>query len=126
MRSAIHSGCSTMLLACVTTPGMSSLPAGSFVVSQTWYSCSWRGLAAAGDGRRPAEDQRRRLLVRSGQPAPRARVGAGVDLQQDVYHLLQRRVVHAWALVDAVARVEAHLLGWDALQAVVDRLHAGL
>ena len=46
-RSQIHSGCSTMLLACVITPGQSTLPSGSFTRSNRWYSCSCRGFAAS-------------------------------------------------------------------------------
>src|ERR687897_244484 len=43
----MNSGCSTMLLAWVITHGISFLPAGSFAVSHTWYSCSCRGFAAS-------------------------------------------------------------------------------
>ena len=38
-----------MLLAWVITPGISILPSGSLSVSHTWYSCSWRGLAASNE-----------------------------------------------------------------------------
>src|SRR5580704_14946503 len=47
IRSAISSGCSTMLLACVIMPGASTLPSGILMRSNRWYSCSWRGLAAS-------------------------------------------------------------------------------
>src|SRR5215831_1542986 len=41
------SGCSTILLAWVMTPGMSTLPSGTLTRSKRWYSCSCRGLAAS-------------------------------------------------------------------------------
>ena len=44
-RSATSSGCSTMLVAWLITPGTSVLPRGSFTFSHTRHSCSWRGLA---------------------------------------------------------------------------------
>ncbi len=47
MRSATSSGCSTTLLAWLTTPGIRILPSGSFTSFQTFHSCSWRGLAAS-------------------------------------------------------------------------------
>ena len=46
-RCATSSGCSTMLVAWLMTPGMSTLPAGSLALCQTFHSCSWRGFAAS-------------------------------------------------------------------------------
>src|SRR3990172_9019384 len=54
------------------------------------------------------------------------RVGAGVDPQHQVDDVGQGHVVHARAFVDAVARVEAHLLLGDAAQGVVQRIDVGL
>src|SRR5262249_79767 len=47
MRCATSSGCSTILVAWLMTPGISTLPGGSFTDRQTTHSCSWRGLAAS-------------------------------------------------------------------------------
>src|SRR5262245_60853468 len=47
IRCATSSGCSTMLVAWLMTPGISTLPAGSLTERQTTHSCSWRGLAAS-------------------------------------------------------------------------------
>ena len=44
MRSATSSGCSTITEAWLMQPGSSTLPSGSFTVSHTFHSCSWRGL----------------------------------------------------------------------------------
>jgi hypothetical protein len=49
MRSAISSGCSTRLVVWLMTPGMRTIPAGGLTCSKTWYSCSWRGLAASNE-----------------------------------------------------------------------------
>src|SRR5882724_6176712 len=46
-RCATSSGCSTMLVAWLITPGMSFLPGGSFTSFHTAHSCSWRGLACS-------------------------------------------------------------------------------
>jgi len=45
MRSETNSGCSTMLVAWLITPGTSMRPAGSLASRHTFHSCSWRGLA---------------------------------------------------------------------------------
>ena len=47
-----------------------------------------------------------------------------LDPKEHVDDVLQRHVVHARAHVDAVAGVEAHALGRDAAQRVIDRLDA--
>src|SRR5262249_25139553 len=49
MRSATSSGCSTTLVAWLTTPGKISLPSGSLMFSQTRHSCSWRTLPASNE-----------------------------------------------------------------------------
>src|SRR5215470_1576713 len=49
MRWAIASGCSTIFDEWVMTPGMRLLPSGSLTLSQTFHSCSWRGLAASNE-----------------------------------------------------------------------------
>src|SRR5215469_18763730 len=85
-RSAISSGCSTILLAWVMTPGMSTLPSGTLTRSKRWYSCSCRGLAAS----------------KLNEP--------GVDLKYVVDDLRQACLLEPRALVDAIARVEAHTL----------------
>ena len=41
------SGCSTTAVVCAMTPGMSTLPAGSFTSSHTRHSHEWRGVAAS-------------------------------------------------------------------------------
>src|SRR5262245_33082105 len=46
-RCATNSGCSTMLVAWLMTPGISTLPGGSLAFCQTTHSCSWRGFAAS-------------------------------------------------------------------------------
>ena len=92
IRSAISSGCSTMLLECVITPGMSTLPVGQL-------------------HRLPNV-----VLVLVARVGRLERVGAGVDPQDHVDDLAERHVVHARALVDAVAGVEADLLRRDAAQ----------
>ena len=48
-------------------------------------------------------------------------VGAGLDLEHVADDVGQRRLVDARALVDAVAGVEPHLLGRNALERHVDR-----
>jgi len=45
MWAKLESGCSTTLVAWLMTPGISTLPSGSFTSCQTFHSCSWRGLA---------------------------------------------------------------------------------
>ena len=45
MRWATSSGCSTMLVAWLITPGTRMRPSGSLTLSHTVHSCSWRGLA---------------------------------------------------------------------------------
>src|SRR6185437_12528151 len=47
MRCDTSSGCSTTSVEWVTTPGITILPAGSFTVSHTAYSCSCRAFAAS-------------------------------------------------------------------------------
>ena len=47
IRSAIVSGCSTMEVAWLMTPGRSTAPSGGLTDSNTWYACSCRGLAAS-------------------------------------------------------------------------------
>ena len=49
MRSATSSGCSMKLVVESSTPGMMTLPAGSFTRSNTRHSCAWRGLAASNE-----------------------------------------------------------------------------
>jgi len=44
---ATTSGCSTTLVAWLTTPGMRILPSGNFTSRQTLYSCSCRTLPAS-------------------------------------------------------------------------------
>src|SRR2546425_8762461 len=51
-------------------------------------------------------------------------IGARVDLVDDVDDVLQFHIVDPRADVDAVAGVEANLLGWNVAQRVVDRLYA--
>ena len=41
------SGCSTMLVAWLMTPGSSTASRGGLTDSNTWYTCSCRGLAAS-------------------------------------------------------------------------------
>ena len=81
-RWATSSGCSTTLVWCVTTPGISFLPSGSETSSQRRHSCSWRGLAcsiaylpgvdlrAPGRPRHAAADRRR--AGRASCPSTRA------------------------------------------------------
>jgi hypothetical protein len=45
-RSVTTSGCYTTFVACLMTPGFSTVPSGTFTVSHTRHSCSWRGLLA--------------------------------------------------------------------------------
>src|SRR5215475_1710454 len=52
------------------------------------------------------------------------RIGAGVDLQHDVDDVLQGHFVDARPDVDAVARMEANLLRWDAADRVIDGFDA--
>src|SRR5262245_11856020 len=52
------------------------------------------------------------------------RIGAGVDLQQDVDDVLQGHFVDAWTDIDAVAGMEANLLGGDAADRVIDGFDA--
>ena len=47
IRSAMVSGCSTMLVAWLMTPGSSTASRGGLTDSNTWYTCSCRGLAAS-------------------------------------------------------------------------------
>src|SRR3974377_794932 len=49
MRSATSSGCSTMLVAWLITPGIKILPGLSFTLSHTRHSWAWRGLAASNE-----------------------------------------------------------------------------
>ena len=46
-RSATVSGCSTTAVVWAMTPGMSTLPSGSFTSSHTRHSYEWRGVAAS-------------------------------------------------------------------------------
>src|SRR5215469_1334785 len=49
MRSATSSGCSTMLVAWLITPGIKTLPGFSFTLCHTRHSCACRGLAASNE-----------------------------------------------------------------------------
>src|SRR5207247_11204874 len=52
------------------------------------------------------------------------RVGAGVDLEEDVDDVLERHVVYTRANVDAVAGVEAHAVRRNIAERQVDERHA--
>src|SRR5262245_40829361 len=49
IRSATSSGCSTRMVECEITPGIRTASFGNFAPSQTFHSCSWRGLAASNE-----------------------------------------------------------------------------
>src|SRR5262245_23072896 len=49
IRSATGSGCSPRTVDCVSVPGIATARSGSFTVSHTRHSCSWRGLAASNE-----------------------------------------------------------------------------
>jgi len=49
IRSATNSGCSTTLVAWLTTPGRISLSSGSLTCCHTFHSCSWRTLPASNE-----------------------------------------------------------------------------
>ncbi len=49
IRSATSSGCSTTLVAWLTTPGRINFPSGSFTSCHTRHSCSWRTLPASNE-----------------------------------------------------------------------------
>ena len=102
MRSATRRGCSTEIVWWVTTPGMRILPSGSL----TFFPHSPFVLVA----------HVRRL----------DRVGAGVDAQDEVDDVLQRRVGDVRGVPAAVAEVVADAVLGDAAQGVVERLDAQL
>ena len=100
MRSATRCGCSTTLVAWLTTPGMSSLPSGSFDVLPDAPFVLVRGVAGFD------------------------RVGAGVDLEHEVDDVGERDVGGVRPVPAAPADVVAHAVFRQAAQRVVQRLDA--
>ena len=98
MRSATSSGCSTTLVAWLTTPGMMILPSGSFTSCQT------------------------RPFVLVAHVAGFERVGAGIDRQHHVDDVAQRNVGGVRAVPAAPAEVKADAVLRQALDRVVQRL----
>ena len=80
------------------TPGIRTLPSGSFTVSNTAHSCAWRGLAA------------------SNEMAP------GRSEEDDIDDVGERHIHLVRRFVIAPAQVHPHLLGRDIPHRVVERL----
>ena len=101
IRSATRRGCSTVVMWCVMTPGISILPSG-------------------------ASTSPRRATRARGAVGRLDRVGAGVHLEHQIDDALERRVGDVRHVPAAETDVVAHALLGNALQRVIQRVDAQL